>query len=269
MTEKILTDSAAAALHGTTDADTGVVYPSLGVLNWSGPRARADDRLIAVSLLANAFRVFEVDGDTDAIGIRAGRAVIAGVVLTYAGADPAIASLTDNDTTYVWLQDNSGSAQISSAIDGTGWPTTPHIKLAEVTVASGAITGIVDRRAESLFNADVAYTMTINTQGDTGSASRIHIEGAGATDYLRVRVCDSAGYANATNATIAAAGSSSLVETLTASKDLVFKSDSSGLVELDLTDATAETVTLRIGPAPMSARRADYTPTLNVTHAAP
>lgn len=55
------------------------------------------------------------------------------------GTDP-----TDNDTTYVWID---GSNAIQSAIDGTGWPATPHLKLAEVVVDSdGIITNVVDRR---------------------------------------------------------------------------------------------------------------------------
>lgn len=62
---------------------------------------------------------------------------------TSAAIDP-----TDNDTTYVWMEpDNT----IDSAIDGTGWPSTEHIKLGAVTTdADGIITDIVDyRRAVS------------------------------------------------------------------------------------------------------------------------
>ncbi len=60
--------------------------------------------------------------------------------------DPA-----DNDTHFVFLQpDNT----VSSATDGAGWPTTEHMKLAEVVVASdGFITNIVDRRT-AIFKLD-------------------------------------------------------------------------------------------------------------------
>ena len=59
-----------------------------------------------------------------------------GTIKTYtagSAVDP-----TDNDTTYIWLKpDNT----IGSAIDGTGWPATEHIKLAEIDVdADGKIT---------------------------------------------------------------------------------------------------------------------------------
>ena len=51
---------------------------------------------------------------------------------------------TDNDTTYVWL-DSANTVQ--TAVDGTGWPSGDHLKLAEVVVdTSGNITNITDRR---------------------------------------------------------------------------------------------------------------------------
>ena len=66
---------------------------------------------------------------------------------------------TDNDTTYVWLKEDG---TLGSAIDATGWPAEPHIKLAEVAAdADGVITNIVDRR--TLIGAPVpgAYTNII------------------------------------------------------------------------------------------------------------
>lgn len=66
-------------------------------------------------------------------------------------------------------------------------------------------------------------------QGDTGAASRVHIRandlaGIVAADHvgpLRVRVCDSGTFGDATNATIAVAAGSALLEELTADVDLV------------------------------------------------
>lgn len=57
---------------------------------------------------------------------------------------------TDNDTTYVWLKpDNT----IDSAVDGTGWPSTEHIKLAEIDVDSdGVITDIRDLRGKAFLS---------------------------------------------------------------------------------------------------------------------
>lgn len=270
MAELQLTDQQATALAGTTDATTGTVYPASGVDPWLPARNRIDSQLLAVALHTNNLRVYEVDGNADAVAVRPGRVVLGNVIYAYAGLDPAVDGLTDNDTTYVWAADNgSGALLVSSAIDGTGWPNAPHVKLAEVTMASGVITGIVDRRPEVLLTQPAQVKPFIQTQGNTGSASRIHIQGPYGVNYLRVRVCNSAGYTNATNATLAAAGSTSAAETLTSNKDIVFKSSAAGLFEIDLTDGTAETVTLRTGPATLGGFPGDYSASLNVTHAAP
>ena len=74
--------------------------------------------------------------------VRGGDYLYKGTVKTYtpgSAIDP-----TDSDTTYVWMTpDNT----IGSAIDGTGWPTTEHIKLAEIDVnSSGVITAVRDKR---------------------------------------------------------------------------------------------------------------------------
>jgi len=59
-----------------------------------------------------------------------------------AAVDPA-----DNDTTYIWM---TSSNTISAAVDGTGWPTSDHIKLAEIDVdADGVFTEIRDLRGQA------------------------------------------------------------------------------------------------------------------------
>jgi len=168
--ERILTELEASAMFGSTDAQTGVTIPGVFTSPWGRDRNRTDARLIDVARLGNNFRVYLVDANDDAIGIRAGRCTIAGVVLVYAGADPAVDGLTDDDTTLVWVYDDSGTATIGS---GDAWPTDPHVKLAEVTMADGEITTILDRRAEAVFqvaapigslsivNADIAADAAI------------------------------------------------------------------------------------------------------------
>ena len=55
---------------------------------------------------------------------------------------------TNNDTTYIWLNSDN---TIGSAVDGTGWPTTEHLKLAEIDVnSSGVITAVRDLRGQAL-----------------------------------------------------------------------------------------------------------------------
>jgi len=76
--------------------------------------------------------------------VRGGKYLFAGEVKTYtpgSAVDP-----TDNDTTYIWLKpDNT----IASGIDGSGWPATEHIKLAEIDVDSdGKVTAIRDLRGQ-------------------------------------------------------------------------------------------------------------------------
>ncbi len=144
MSEKILSDATALALSGTTDAPTGAVYPTLTINNWAATMFRWMHRLLSASSRSNQLRVCEVDGNADAVAIKAGRVRLGGSDITYAGADPAVDGLTNNDTTYIWL---TSAGAIASAIDGTGWPATVHMPLAEVTMASGAITAIVDVRA--------------------------------------------------------------------------------------------------------------------------
>lgn len=116
--------------------------------------------------------------------------------------------------------------------------------------------------------------MTIAVQGGIASPSTLNIQiqdsngnNLAETFQLRVRICNNAGWTNATNATIAAGSGTTLLETLTASKDLVLQSNSSGLLVVTLTDATIETVTLRPGAAPFSPSFCDSNNSLNCAHA--
>ncbi len=71
---------------------------------------------------------------TTTFNVREGKYLYGGEVKTYSPGSNV--NPTDNDTTYIWLKpDNS----IDSAIDGTGWPSTEHIKLAEIDVDSGGV----------------------------------------------------------------------------------------------------------------------------------
>lgn len=82
---------------------------------------------------------------TTTFNVRGGEYQFAGVVKTFTA--PSNIDPVDNDTTYIWMKpDNS----IGSAIDGTGWPATEHIKLAEIDVDSGGvITDVRDRRGDA------------------------------------------------------------------------------------------------------------------------
>jgi hypothetical protein len=169
MTERILTDTEAIALQGTTDAATGVVFPVVSQNNWAANFYRFSQRVIDALLRANDLRVYPVEGNADAVGIRPGRRRAGSTVINYLGQDPAVDNLTNNDTTYIWIGLNGS---ISSAVDGTGWPAAPHFKLAEVTMVDGAITAIVDRRAEGLTGL-VLESYTDGTRPAAGTAGRV------------------------------------------------------------------------------------------------
>lgn len=154
MPELQLTDNAANALGGTVDPDTGAPYPGIAETSYHTKVYKQLAQIVAAYKLANNMRVFEVDGNADAIGVRSGRCVINGTARAYTEQDPAVDGLTDNDTTYIWAEDGgAGLAQINSAIDGTGWPSTEHIPLAEVTMSSGTIDSIVDRRFDQVLKS--------------------------------------------------------------------------------------------------------------------
>lgn len=354
MAVKLRTGTEISALIGTPHPKTGGLVIPRGTQNFDEPVNNA--LLQAADASAGFCQVFADDAAGTTARVLAGRVLLNGVILVYAGGTISLSSY-NNDTAYVWLQNNgSDAAQISAAADGTGWPSGNHIKLAEVTLASGVITTIVDRRPETFlsdgtlstgtaktafvvglgsalakvsidnnaatgnFTAKIVpanltanrtlilpdaagtvatqewvaaqvpnlstiedelvkFTWAIAVQGNTATPTQITItikDHAGnllaSSDarYFRIRVCDSGGYADATNATIDAGSGTTVVESITADKDLVVNADfMTGTIKILLTNATAETVTLRIGPAPLSGRAGNYSSTLNVTHAAP
>lgn len=98
------------------------------------------------------------------------------------------------------------------------------------------------------------FSFSLPTQGTTSVPSVVQVNNPGAADgqafFARVRVCDLNGYANATNATIAAASGCTVVETHTATKDLTFKSSpaakATGVLTISSVVIDGETVT--IGP---------------------
>ncbi len=264
MAEQILPNDQANALSGSTDQTTGLTYPTALEDPWLSAFYRFGHRLNQIASLANNLRPYVDDADSTTLGIRPGRCVIAGRSLDFTG--DLLADLDNNDVTFVWLQENAGAPALGSAVDSIGWPDRAHIKLAKVTVAAGGITQVDDMRGSAMLTGAAAYRLEIQSQGSTASPSRVHIAGAGVTDFIRVRVCDDGNYAAASTALIAPAGNTSTAEVVTPGKDLVIQSDPSGLFEIDVTNAAEETVTLRIGPADLSPRQADFAATLQVTH---
>ncbi len=280
MAAKDKTSSQVEALAGTRDARTGLLHWAVGDTAYAAKVGNALHHLA----LAAAFwlLVKESDSNNTSVQVQQGHVPVGNALINYAGGTVDLAA-HDDDTAYVWAYNSGTHAAPVAAIgfdsDGNGWPSVDHVKLATVTLVSGAITSIVDLRGQSVVrpaHADPHYDFAITVQGDTGTPSTVTItlkDAQGQTipeaDRLRVRVCDQDGETDATNATIAAGTNTTAIKSHTANKDIDFKSHTNGVFTITLTNATAETVTLRIGMAELSGRRAEYKTTQDVAHAAP
>jgi hypothetical protein len=118
------------------------------------------------------------------------------------------------------------------------------------------------------------FAISIFFQGSVSGASSIDIQlensdGTPVSEQVpvRVRVCNNAGWSNATNATISSVVTGTTIETHTASKDLTILSDASGKIRIQITNGTAETVTIRLGPAIIQPAFANYNNSQQLTHA--
>lgn len=106
----------------------------------------------------------------------------------------------------------------------------------------------------AIYDLKEEVVLSIDTQGDTGTASRIKILGkrdAAAIDdqfAVRVRVCDEDGFADATNATIAVdTGYGTVITTHSATKDLDIRSlsaNATGTLTISGVVADGDTVTI-------------------------
>jgi len=95
--------------------------------------------------------------------VRGGKYSYGGTVKTYTPG--AAVNPTDNDTTYIWIDSDN---TVGSAIDGTGWPATDHIKLAEIDVDSdGVITDVRDLRGQT-FLRDRLTALALADVGASG-----------------------------------------------------------------------------------------------------
>lgn len=95
--------------------------------------------------------------------------------------------------------------------------------------------------------------LSLPVQGTTSSPSTLQINNPDAADgkpfRVRVRACNSAGYATATNATIAALAGCTIVETHTSTKDLTFQSSpaAAALGTLTISGVVIDTELVTIG----------------------
>lgn len=144
-----LTPDQIDGLVGTRHPSTGIEYPPNGLQPYYRWLIRALHLLAESSF--GALRVAQDDSSNTTITIAPGRVTISGVVLDFPGQTSDLSAF-NNDTAYVWLRDNAGSPGIGINGASGGWPGISHIKLAEVTITAGAISGILDRRMETVFS---------------------------------------------------------------------------------------------------------------------
>ncbi|HIJ67245.1 MAG TPA: hypothetical protein HPP51_03050 [Planctomycetes bacterium] len=118
---------------------------------------------------------------TTTFNVREGKYLFKGQVKTYSAGgavDP-----TDNDTTYVWMKDDN---TIDSGIDGDGWPSDEHIKLAEIDVDSdGVITDVRDLRGRAFLQYPGFY---LTDAGSSVEAMPVHWDSASPADDDEVRI---------------------------------------------------------------------------------
>ncbi len=135
-------------LVGEKEAVTGMEYPAQGLQPYYGWLVNSLHKLAVAS--AGALRVDRSDESATKVYVAPGRATIDEVVLVYGGGTIDLAQ-HNHTTAHVWLANVGGSASVGVGAAGQGWPGEKHIKLAEVTLAGGSITQVVDRRFETLF----------------------------------------------------------------------------------------------------------------------
>lgn len=125
-------------------AEQGIEDVTLGNVNFRLEFLQLLYRLLKSTEQARVLGIYCPSETT--FNVVGGKYLYSSTVKTYTPG--AAVNPTDNDTTYIWLNaDNT----IGSGIDGSGWPATEHVKLAEIDVdADGVITEIRDLRVQTL-----------------------------------------------------------------------------------------------------------------------
>ncbi|HEX7009980.1 MAG TPA: hypothetical protein VF184_08360 [Phycisphaeraceae bacterium] len=133
----------AALLSLSADEATGVAYIPTGRSPYYLEFRRMLYRLLRVAERANDLRVYQ-DGDLS-IGVRAGRCLIGGEPIAFAGAEGV--AVAASAVTHVWL-DAAGAVQTGTS--GLPGDRTAFIPLAQVTAGDSAIESITDLRGEAM-----------------------------------------------------------------------------------------------------------------------
>lgn len=130
---------------------------------------------------------------------------------------------------------------------------------------------LINTNTDNLQHYIYTFAITASSPG-AGTTSSIEIQledaaGNPVTDrdfFLRVQIANSNTVTNATNATVARTGDTTLITSYTSSKDLLVKSSAAGLITLTVTDAANEIVSLNIGPSLLRPLFANYDNYINI-----
>ncbi|MCE9590161.1 MAG: hypothetical protein K8S99_06520 [Planctomycetes bacterium] len=145
-----LTDEEIDALVGTRHAVTGIEFPPNGLQPYYRWLIRTLYRLSEAA--AGGLRVERDDASLTSVRIAPGRASLFDTTLEYTGGVFDLAPFNDN-IALIWIEDGGGDATIGGAAASEGWPSTPHVRLAEVVVEGGSVVELRDRRADSMLSA--------------------------------------------------------------------------------------------------------------------
>ncbi|MCC7204882.1 MAG: hypothetical protein IT441_07360 [Phycisphaeraceae bacterium] len=283
---KVLGAGEIEGLVGTAHAVVGMEYPP------SGLRPYYHWLVQSLHLLAEAsagwLRVGQDSTGPAWVRVGPGRMRLDGQAWAYAGGVLDLGGM-NNSTAKVWIAADGGEAEVEY---GLTWPTTRHLKLAEVTLAGGEVVEVIDRRSETMLaegyeaqSVELStltnevmrlwprYRLELAAQGTVLAPSVVRVvvqdaRGMVMTDrhVVRVRVTQTSGYVTGTTATLTVGAGSQVVETVTAGKDVVVESDAGGVALVQVANASPGTMRLRVGPAPVGGVRADYAGWLDVTH---
>lgn len=170
-TESALGSSAADALSGTTDTNTGAVYNTIGDSTYYTEAYEKEAIWNRIMYLANELRVVK-DGALT-YGVFAGKFFNGTTEVAYAGSTGN--SLTDDATNYIYL-----TAAGTLTVDTSSFPdpaTTPHIRLATIVTASGGYdhTDITDCRGHNIWRALPAIHRTSQAAQPTPDQGELRV----------------------------------------------------------------------------------------------
>lgn len=143
MSERYPSDAALLAIE--KDEMTGVEYIPTGKSPYYLEFRKLLYRLLLATRRANDLRVFE-DGDLS-VGVRAGRCMIDGTSVNYAGVNEH--AVVDDDTTWIWLDDNG---DLQSDTEGLPEAQGQYIPLAKIVTLGGSISELEDLRGDVFLN---------------------------------------------------------------------------------------------------------------------